>query len=196
MARRSDHTRPELRSLFVDEGHRHLAEVGFAKFSAREVAKRIGYSVGTIYNVFGSVDALLVAINTRTFTLWTEHLRTRLAEPGGDRIRTLVEGYFAFASDHPNLWMSIYDHRLPDGMAMPDEDAADRAELTRIVAAEIAAALPAVEQVDLPRLTHSLVATVHGHCSFALTGTFALLGENDPVASALARVREVLAAHA
>ena len=196
MARRSDHTRPELSALFVDAGHRHLADVGFAKFSAREVSKQVGYSVGTIYNVFGSLDGLLIAINTRTFTLWVEHLRARLAAPGGDRIRTLVEGYFAFASQHPNLWMAIYDHRLPEGMAMPDEDAAARAELTRIVAAEIATALPAVEQIDLPRLTHSLVATVHGHCSFALTGTFALLGEHDPVASALARVREVLAAHA
>lgn len=196
MARRSDHTRPELSALFVEAGHRHLAEVGFGKFSAREVSKQVGYSVGTIYNVFGSLDAMLIAINTRTFTLWAEHLRERLAEPGGDRIRTLVEGYFAFASEHPNLWMAIYDHRLPEGMAMPEGDAAERAELTRIVAAEIALALPAVEHVDLPRLTHSLVATVHGHCSFALTGTFALLGESDPVASALARVREVLAAHA
>lgn len=194
MARRSDHTRPELRALFIEEGHRHLAETGFAKFSAREVAKRIGYSVGTIYNVFGGIDALLVAVNTRTFTLWAEHLRAALAEPGGDRIRTLVEGYFAFASGHPNVWMAIYDHRLPDGMAMPDEDATERAELTRIVAEEIAVALPALDKADLPRLTHSLVATVHGHCSFALTGTFALLGEVDPVASALARVREILAA--
>lgn len=194
MARRSDHTRPELRKLFVDEGHRHLAEVGFARFSAREVAKRIGYSVGTIYNVFGSLDGLLIALNTRTFALWAGHLRDRLAAPGGDRIRTLVEGYFAFAGDNPNLWMAIYDHRLPPGMAMPPEDAQQRAVLTQIVAAEIAAALPGATPAKAERLTYSLVATVHGHCSFALTGTFAILGEPDPRARALERVREVLAA--
>lgn len=195
MARRSDHTRPELRDLFVEQGHRHLADVGFANFSAREVAKRTGYSVGSIYNVFGSLDALLVAINTRTFALWAEHLRARLAIPGGDRIRTLVEGYFAFAAENPDLWMAIYDHRLPAGMAMPEDDAAGRAVLTRIVAAEVAAALPHASPADAEHLTYSLVATVHGHCSFALTGTFALLGERDPAARALERVREVLAAH-
>ena len=43
-------------------------------------------------------------------------------------------------------------------------------------------------------LARSLVATVHGHCVFALTGTFALLGEDDPRGAALARVRETLAA--
>ena len=194
MARRSDHSRPELRDLFIAEGHRHLADVGFVRFSAREVAKRIGYSVGTTYNVFGSLDAMLIAINTRTFTLWADDLRARLAAPGGDRIRTLVEGYFAFATAHPNLWMAIYDHRLPPGMLMPIPENEERAKLTQIVAAEIAAALPSVAEGDVARLTRSLVATVHGHCSFALTGTFALLGEEDAVGSALARVREVLAA--
>lgn len=177
MARRSDHTRPELRDLFVMEGHRHLADVGFAHFSAREVAKRIGYSVGTIYNVFGSLDALLLAINTRTFTLWADDLRARLAAPGGDRIRMLIEGYFAFASGYPNLWMAIYDHRLPPGLTMPVDENDERAKLTQIVAVEIAAALPGVAEQEVAALTRSLVATVHGHCSFALTGTFALLGE-------------------
>lgn len=194
MARRSDHSRPELRDLFVAEGQRHLSEIGFARFSAREVAKRIGYSVGTIYNVFGSLDGLLIAINTRTFTLWAAHLRARLAAAGDDRIATLVQGYFAFAAENPNLWMAIYDHRLQPGTAMPEEDARERAVLTQIVAGEVAAALPDITMADAERLTYSLVATVHGHCSFALTGTFALLGLADPAAQALARVREVLAA--
>ena len=43
-------------------------------------------------------------------------------------------------------------------------------------------------------LTRSLVAVVHGHCHFALTGAFALMGEPDPEGAALARVREVLTA--
>ena len=45
-----------------------------------------------------------------------------------------------------------------------------------------------------PRLARSLVATVHGHCTFALNGTFALMGESEPLELALARVRESLAA--
>jgi hypothetical protein len=37
-------------------------------------------------------------------------------------------------------------------------------------------------------------ATAPSHCTFALNGTFALMGETDPVELALARVRESLAA--
>lgn len=194
MGRRSDHSRAELERMIILEGHRQMAEVGFARFSAREIAKRIGYSIGTIYNVFGSHDRLIMAINTRTFGLWADHLRQRLDGTKADRIRALVEGYFSFARDNPNLWMAIYDHRLPSGVTMPEEDEKQRSELTEIVAAEVAAALPEHERTNAPRLARSLIATVHGHCAFALNGSFALMGETEPLQLALARVRESLAA--
>lgn len=194
MGRRSDHSRAELAELIIAEGHRQMAETGFARFSAREVAKRIGYTIGTIYNVFGSYDRLILAINTRTFRLWAQHLRARLADAGEDRIRALVEGYFSFARDNPNIWMAIYDHRLLPGEVMPDDCIARRSELTEIVVAEVAAALPEHRRDGAPRLARSLIATVHGHCFFALNGSFALMGETAPLEVALMRVRESIAA--
>ena len=178
--------------LILTEGSAVLAERGYAAFSTRELAKRIGYSIGTIYNVFGTHDRLILAINTRTFRLWADHLRARLDRSGGDRIRTLVEGYFSFARENPNLWMAIYDHRLPPDVTMPAEYEAERAELTEIVTREIGAILAGSGRGDAARLARSLIATVHGHCTFALNGTFALMGETDPLELALARVRESL----
>lgn len=194
MGRRSDHSRAELEALILTEGHRHMAEVGFARFSAREVAKRIGYAVGTLYNVFGSYDRLIVAINTRTFEQWVAHLEERLARPSTDRIAALVEGYFSFAADHMPLWTAIYDHRLPPDMAMPEGFAARRGALTDVVVREVAAVLSPDMQDRAPRLARSLVATVHGHCIFALNGSFALLGETAPLDMAIARVKESLSA--
>jgi len=193
MGRRSDHSRPELKALIIEEGHRHMAEVGYAAFSAREVAKRIGYSIGTIYNVFGSYDRLILAINTRTFELWAEDARRRMAKAGKDRIRMLVESYFSFARENRNAWMAIYDHRLPPGMEMPAEEKAARAPLTDLVVDEIAAVLPPDRQDEARPLARSLIATVHGHCVFALNGSFALMGETAPFDQALARVRDALA---
>ncbi|WP_454882892.1 TetR/AcrR family transcriptional regulator [Sphingomonas oryzagri] len=194
MGRRSDHTREELRKLIVSEGHRHMAEVGFARFSAREVAKRIGYTIGTLYNVFGSYDRMVMAINTRTFELWADHLRRLLSRASDDPIRTLVEAYFSFARDNRNAWMAIYDHRLPPEMPMPDDEAIRRGVLTEIVAREVAAGLPPESAVQAPGLARSLIATVHGHCLFTLNGTFALMGEEHPLETALTRVRESIAA--
>jgi len=194
MGRRSDHTRVQLRALLIAEGHALLAEQGLARFSGREVAKRAGYSVGTIYNVFGSLDRLIAAINSHTFTLWAEFLRERLDSGGADRIRSLVEAYFAFALAHPNLWSAIYDHRLAEGDELDESDHHQRAQLTAIVEEEVRAALRRLDLPDAARFARSLIATVHGHCSYVVTGTFALLEEPDAVGSALARVRESLAA--
>jgi AcrR family transcriptional regulator len=194
MGRRSDHTRAELETLFIDEGRRQLAETGLAHFSARDVAKRIGYSVGTLYNVFGSYDGLMMAINGRTLTLWAAHLRARLAESGEDRIATLVRGYFEFASQNAKSWLAIFEHRMADGGAAPPWYQALAADLMSVVADEIAAVLPTRDPAQVIALARSLVATVHGHCAFAFYMTFSLLGEAAPVDAALARVREAIAA--
>lgn len=194
MGRRSDHSRKELETMLIVEGHKHMADVGFARFSAREVAKRIGYSIGTLYNVFGSYDQLIIAINTRTFVLWTDYMRDVLERAGDDRIRALVEGYFGFARANRNAWMAIYDHHLPHDATMPEEQDLQRGQLTDLVVAEVSAVLPPECRDGAPRLARSLVATVHGHCMFDVNGSFALLGEKDPVGMALARVRESLAA--
>ena len=193
MGRRSDHSREELEALIVAEGHGLLAETGFAAFSAREVARRVGYSIGTIYNVFDSLDHLLVAINGRTFELWTDYLRDQVERAGGDRIRALVQAYFDFARVHPKLWMAIYDHRLPPGMGLKDGDMEKRRALTQIVFDEIALQLPSKPESEVEHLARSLIATVHGHCTYELNGSFALMGEKEPVELALSRVRESIA---
>jgi AcrR family transcriptional regulator len=192
MARRSDHTRVELEALFVGEGRRHLEEVGFSRFSAREVAKRVGYSIGTLYNVFGTYDGFMLAMNAETMRLWAAHLRRRLAESGDDRIAALVLGYFDFASSHPRVWSAVYEHRMADGGPAPEWYQAEASTLMGIVAAEIVQVLPGKTLEAVTSLTRSLVATVHGHCAFALYQTFSMLGETEPEGAALARVRDIL----
>ncbi len=195
MGRRSDHSRAELEELILSTGVDLVAETGLAGFSAREVARRIGYSIGTIHNVFGTADRLIAAINTRSFGLWADLLRERLDAAGeGDRIAVLVEGYFAFACDHSNLWTAIYDHRLPAESGLTDAEQEARGALTEIVTMEVARALGRPMDDEIIALTRSLIATVHGHCAFAVSGAWALMGEAAPEKAALARVREALMA--
>jgi AcrR family transcriptional regulator len=194
MGRRSDHTRSELEALFVSEGWRHLADVGLARFSAREVAKNAGYSVGSIHNVFGNTEGLLLAINARTLRLWADHARARLVEPGAEPIETLVRAYFEFATANPLTWMAIFQHHLADFAPAPAWYQAAVSELMSIVADQIAVALPGAGSRRISAVARSLVATVHGHCMFSIFRTFDLLGETDPVGAALSRVREALEA--
>jgi AcrR family transcriptional regulator len=189
--------------MILAEGHRQIAEVGFARFSAREVAKRIGYSIGTIYNVFESYDQLILAINGRTLDLWLAALERRLdgltpndpdaSDPDDSRLAAAIDAYFDFAVSHRHAWAALYDFRLPEGEPMPEYYQAKVAAITEVVVREIAAAMPAEHREKAAALARSLLATVHGHCFFTLNGTFRLLGETDPLAAALDRVNDALA---
>lgn len=195
MGRRSDHTRSELKEIIISEGHRQMGEVGFAHFSAREVAKRVGYSIGTIYNVFGSYDGLILAINGRTLELWLDYLETRLVqlEDGGDRLGRAIDAYFEFAVVHRHAWAALYDFRLPDDTD-PGEDYQGKVRaIMAVVEREVEAVLPEARRGEGAELTRSLLATVHGHCFFTLNGTFRILEEVDPLAAARARVADALA---
>lgn len=192
--RRSDHTRDELRDLVLGEGTQLMAEVGYAGFSARELARRIGYSVSTVIGMLGGNDQLIMAINTRTFGLWAGELERALSVRPADRIATLVNAYFDFATRNPKLWSAIYDHRLPVGHDIPDDQADARGRLTGIVVAEVSQVLP-TDLHGIAELTASLIFTVHGHCHMWITGSADLMGVCDVRASALSRVREILGAH-
>ena len=169
-----------------------MREVGFARFSAREVAKRIGYSIGTIYNVFGSYDGLILAINGRTLELWRDYLEAKLDGARADRLKLAIDAYFEFAIVHRHAWAALYDFRLPDDMDLPDDYQAKLTAIVDIVVGEVAAALPPARSAEAEPLARSLLATVHGHCFFTLNGTFRLLGETDPLAAALDRVKDAL----
>lgn len=195
MGRRSDHSREELRELFVAQGHALLSEVGFARFSAREVAKQVGYSVGTIYNVFGSLDALMVEVNGRTLDMWIAFLEARLSacEDGAACLDAAIGAYFDFALGHRHAWTALYDFRLPEGSESPAFYREKVATITGVIVREIAAVLPESVRERAVPLARSLLASVHGHCFFALNGTFAMLGEDDPLAAAKARVADSVA---
>lgn len=192
MARRSDHTRAELSGLVIDAACTVMAEVGYARFTIREVAQRIGYSHATVHNVAGGRDDLVDAVNTATFAAWTDAVETALAATPDDRIAALVGAYFTFAEENASLWSAIFEHRPRTDVPLPDDQAAIRARLTGVVVREIAATLPVGLSEDAPVLARSLIATVHGHCHYQLSGAFALMGEEDGRGAALRRVRQAL----
>jgi len=188
--RRSDHTPEQMLGLIVERGSEIVAESGISAVTAREVARGIGYSATTVLNIMGSADAIVTAVNTRTFGLWARRLEKALADKPDDRIAALVDAYFDFAQDNPRLWISIYEHK-PTDHEVPEEQMQERSQLTAIVAREIAAVLPD-GVTDVEELTASLVHTVHGHCHLWITGTSEIMGLEDVRSSALQRVRDTL----
>ena len=121
MARRSDHTRPQLELLAVEEGWKMMEEHGLAKFSARQLAERIGYSVATVTHLFGSYEGLILRLNGHTLDIWYEDFQAQLANYRGKKpLQRIANAYIAFSRAHPHAWLALFTHEMPGGKSLPD----------------------------------------------------------------------------
>lgn len=120
MGRRSIHTAEELRELIIQAATDIVEREGLAGLSAREIAKRIGYSPGTLYNVFENLDDLLLTIEARLLDRLTERLaETDASGTPAERIHRLTDTYVAFTQERPKLWNLLIEHRMPPGQEVP-----------------------------------------------------------------------------
>lgn len=110
MARRKDHTRDELIELAIDCGRSLVEREGPPALTARKVAKAMGYTAGTLYNLFDNIEGLMVAINARTLALMAERMAPIVAEEAEPRLRLhrLCMAYLEFEQDEPQLWKLLF----------------------------------------------------------------------------------------
>jgi AcrR family transcriptional regulator len=120
MGRRSIHTAEELRELILQAATELIEREGLAGLSAREIARRIGYSPGTLYNVFENLDDLVLNIEARLL----DRLAARLAElpqapDPRQNVLQLARAYLAFTHENPKLWNLLFEHHMPAGKQVP-----------------------------------------------------------------------------
>src|SRR5690606_37213499 len=121
MGRRSVHTPEELRELILKAATEIIETDGLAGLSAREIARRIEYSPGTLYNVFDNLDDLILTIEARLLDRLAIALSNAASE-GGDpsaRIHRFADAYIKFTHENPKLWNLLFEHRLPPGRQTP-----------------------------------------------------------------------------
>ena len=96
------------------------ANEGPEAITARRIAGEIGYSPGTIYQLFDNLDALIVALKSLVLAEILERLdAVTLSGKAEADVLALVEAYLAYERDEPSLWRTLFDHGLPGGSAFP-----------------------------------------------------------------------------
>lgn len=168
MGRRSIHTADQLRELILAAATELIEREGLSGLSAREIARNIGYSPGTLYNVFENLDDLVLTIEGRLL----DRLHERLAAvPATDdprrRVHALAAAYLEFTHQNPRLWNLLFEHHLPKGRDVPP---AYRAKLDALLALVESALQPVMREADpasLRRAARVLWAGVHGITSLS-----------------------------
>lgn len=121
MARRSDHSRSELRRLALDKAAELTETEGLRGLRARQIVKAMGYTIGTLYVLFDDLDDLVLHMNGET--LDRMHSTFSDVAVGGDvkqNLRAIGTRYIQFARESPNLWNAIFEHSLPNNRPKPD----------------------------------------------------------------------------
>ncbi len=121
MGRRSDHSRDELYAMTLKAARDIAEEEGLRGLTTRRIAREIGYTVGTLYNVFENLDDLIVHLNGTTLdALYEACSEVRLDDEPEAAVRALAESYIRFIREHPKRWSILFDHRLPNGAELPE----------------------------------------------------------------------------
>ncbi len=168
MARRSDHSREELYELALEKAGEIAEKEGLRGLTARGVAREIGYTIGTLYNIFEDLDDLIVQLNGRTLDQLYEALAELPLDGESETAAlTLAEGYIDFNSRHPKLWGLLFEHHLPEGKQLPDWHQEKILRLLGLVERALAPYFAPGEDSERLHAARVLWSSLHGVCSLA-----------------------------
>ncbi len=122
MARRSDHTRAELREMILKSATKLVASEGLEKLTIRRIAREIGYTSGTLYLIFENRDDLILELHVNTLRSLHTYLSGVILDGSPEKALTeLAKSYLEFTQKNSNLWSAVFEHKLPPGKVTPEK---------------------------------------------------------------------------
>lgn len=185
MARRSDHSKEEIREMALRAAESIAGQAGLHGISARKVATEIGYTVGTLYLLFKNLDDLILHVNARTLDSLFEQMRqaTQQCDSPEHCLMALARSYVLFATQHPKRWNMVFEHSLPDGEAVPQWLSQKVNSMFELVESQLEPLLKDKmvnnSSIELTQISRTLWCGVHGICALAVTGKLVIGGADS-----------------
>lgn len=178
MARRSDHSREEIRQMALNAAESIVATEGYKGLSARKVATAIDYTVGTLYLVFENLEDIVLQVNGRTLDALYEWLRARQAKGADAResLLALAEAYIAYAEAETPRWNMLFEYVAEQGNSLPDWYLV---KLSRVFGLAEGALKPLADhrsELEIQQAARVLWAAVHGICTLKIRHRMDLVG--------------------
>lgn len=166
MASKAEERRSALRDTLVDIAEAQIETDGLAVIKARGLAKAAGCSVGAIYNVFGDLEDIIIAVNGRTFGKLGRHVAKALEGKAGDppteRMIAMSYAYLEYASEHPRSWRALFDLRMSTDMDVPEWYIAELAQLFSYINGPVRECFPELDADEVDLMTRALFSSIHG----------------------------------
>lgn len=177
MARRSAHSQDEIRELAITNTRKLIANKGLDGFKARSIAREMGYTAGTIYYLFGSMENLRYHVCSSILDSHFSFTEEQLAKKK-DRLTYLIVQYIKFSQQHHNLWTFLFSYDALPKAKIPDWYLQ---KIQTLFSQLYAAFHPYTKtKAATARAVRVIWAGIHGLCVFSLNGRLSLYGDNNP----------------
>ncbi|MGJ8624169.1 MAG: TetR/AcrR family transcriptional regulator [Yoonia sp.] len=104
----------DIRERAIPTAEQIVLTEGIDALSARRLAKEIDVSVGSLYNAFGDLDAVVGAAIAKSAVMLSEVLHAASQKPAPDpqgRVIAIGEAYLDFALAEPMRWLLLFEYR-------------------------------------------------------------------------------------
>lgn len=157
--------------MALNAGVALLQEQGIAALSARKIAARIDYTVGTLYLVFDNLDDLILQINLRTLELLREQIDNSIDNQLSplDQLKQMAGVYLDFARQYEDRWRLVYEHTSQLRNETYEAYTQVSESLLVLVQKQVAR-IATLQQAELEKQARALWGGVHGICILALSG--------------------------
>ncbi len=174
MAGKREEKRKDLTKRLIKAAETTIAEKGLRGLKARDVTARAGCSLGSLYSVVEDLDQLVILVNSRTLAKLGDALKEAVPDGASptETLHALAQAYVEFALRHTRLWGAIFNHRLPEGVEVPDWHKAEYPVLIAEIIAPLAHLRPDLSPDALRLRAQTLFASVHGVVHLAVHGRF------------------------
>lgn len=171
MATKTEKRRSGLRERLIDIAEKTVIGGGLSALKARDLAKEAGCSVGAIYNVFGDLDDLALAVSARTFKRMGAEIGEAVGEAGDpvDALVALSVAYAKFAEANPNAWKALFEFEMKEGTNLPDWYITELTALFDLIAARVTVVFGG-DEARVGLTTRTLFSAIHGMVLLSVEG--------------------------
>lgn len=174
MGNNRDEKKADLKARLIAAARAEILEHGLSGLKARAVTARAGCALGALYTAVEDLDMLVMLVNSATLQDLAAVLTEAVADAPNPQaaLQALAARYTDFAMENRSLWLSLFEHRLPEGRDIPDWHKQEHAVLLTVIAPHLAALRPDLDAEALVLRARTTFAAVHGVVHLALQGRF------------------------
>jgi len=166
MTTKAQQRKAALREKLVEAAEIRIDNNGVGALRARDLAKDAGCAVGAIYTAYDDLNALIMAVNGRTFQKLGLVVASSVDKAGEEtptcRLILMSNAYLSFASDNTNLWRALFDLQMRADDQVPDWYLQALRSLFSHIARPVAELFPNYTHEELDVMVRALFSSVHG----------------------------------